>query len=113
MIFNEDRNAYIWCPQSVKRKNSSRTEHLEEIAQEIPEIDLFDLPQEEIHIEDIDLSGTGESMDHGRTHCMNGTEDSMSHGCTQDARQIYDENPVTRANPDLSLTGHINNGHKD
>ena len=39
---------------------------------EITEIDLFDLPQEEIHIEEIDkvLSGIGESMDHGRTRTI-------------------------------------------
>jgi len=65
-------NAYISCPQSLKRKNSSETDQLEDIT----EIDLFDLPQEEIHIEEIDtvLSGTDESMDHGRTHSMSGTE---------------------------------------
>jgi len=39
---------------------------------EITEIDLFDLPQEEIPIEEIDivLSGMGESMDHGCTRTM-------------------------------------------
>jgi hypothetical protein len=45
-ISNEDRNAYIWCPQSVTRKNSRGTEQLEEITHELPEIDPFDLPQE-------------------------------------------------------------------
>jgi hypothetical protein len=110
VIFDEDRNAYISCPQSLKRKNSGEIDQLEEIT----EIDLFDLPQEEIHIEDIDLSGTGESMDHGRTRTMSGTGEGMSHGRTEDARRTNDVNPATAgANPDLSLTGHTNNGHKD
>jgi len=110
VIFDEDRNAYISCPQSLKHKNSSETDQLEEIT----EIDLFDLPQEEIHIEEIDtdLSGTDESMDHGRTRCMSGTEERMSHGRTEDARRIDDGNPAARANPDLSLTGHTN-WHED
>jgi len=108
VIFDEDRNAYISCPQSLKCKNSSETDQLDEIT----EIDLFDLPQEEIHIEVIDLSGTGESMDHGRTRSMSGTEESMSHGRTKEARQTDDGNPTARANPDLLLTGHTN-GHED
>jgi hypothetical protein len=88
VIFDEDRNAYISCPQSLK--NSSKTDQLEEIT----EIDLFDLPQEEIHIEDIVLSGTGESMDHGRTRSISGTEERMSHGRTEDARSLDDGNPA-------------------
>jgi len=112
VIFDKDRNAYISCPRSLKRKNSSETEQ-PDITEEITEMDLFDLPQEEIHIEDIVLSGTGESMDHGRTRSMSGTEERMSHGLTEDARSVDDGNPAARANPDLSLTGHTNNGHKD
>jgi len=107
VIFDEDRNAYISCLQSLK--NSSKTDQLEKIT----EIDLFDLLQEEIHIEDIVLSGTGESMDHGRTRSMSGTEERMSHGRTEDDRSLDDGNPAARANPDLSLTGHTNNGHED
>jgi len=114
VIFDEDRNAYISCPQSLKRKNSSETKQPEETTEEITEIDLFDLPQEEIHIEEIDtvLSGTDESMDHSRTRSMSGTEECMSHGRTKEARPIDDGNPMARANPDLSLTGHTNNGHE-
>jgi len=83
------------------------SENCTEITEEITEIDLFGLLQEEIHIEEIDtvLSGTGESMDHGRTRTMSGTGESMSHGRTEDARRIDDGNPaVAGANPDLSLT---------
>jgi hypothetical protein len=116
VIFGEDRNAYISCPQSLKRKNSSETEQQpEEITKEITEINLFDLPQEEIHIEEIDtvLSGTDESMDHGCTRSMSGTEKRMSHGRTDEARPIDDRYPAARANPNRSLTGHTNNGHED
>jgi len=106
VIFDKDRNPYILCPQSLKCKNSGEIIQTEELTK----IDLFDLLQEEIHIEDIDLGGTGESMDHGRTHTMSGTGDSMSHGRTEDAHRT---NPNTAgANPDLSSTGHTN-GHKD
>jgi len=106
VIFDEDRNPYILCPQSVKCKNSGKIIQTEEFTK----IDLFDLLQEEIHIEDIDLGGMGESMDHGRTHTMSGTGDSMSHGHTEDAHRT---NPAeSGANPDLSLTGPTN-GHKD
>jgi len=79
VIFDKDRNVYISCPQSLKRKNSSETEQ-PEITEELTEIDLFDLPQAEIHIEDIVLSRMGESMDHGHTRSMSGTEERMSHG---------------------------------
>jgi len=115
VIFDEDRNAYISCPQSLKRKNSSETEQPEETPEEITEIDLFDLPQDEIHIEEIDtvLSGMDESMDHGHTCSMSGTEERMSHGRTEEARPIDDRNPAARANPNLLLTGHTNNGHED
>jgi len=60
VIFDEDRKVHISCPQSLKRKNSSTTDQPEECTEEISEIDLFDLPQKEIHIEEIDtvLSGT-------------------------------------------------------
>ena len=115
VIFDEDRNAYISFPQSLKRKNWMETEQPEETTEEITEIDLFDLPQEEIDIEESDtvLSGTDESRDHGRTRSMSGTEERMSHGRTKEARPIDDGNPAARANPDLSLTGHTNNGHED
>jgi hypothetical protein len=71
---------------------------------EIIEINLFDQPQEEIHIEEIDkvLSGTGESMDHGRTRTISGMGESMSHGRIEDARQSNDGNPAAGANPDVS-----------
>jgi hypothetical protein len=112
VIFHEDSNADISYPQSLKHKNSCETEQLEEITEEITEIDLFDLPPEAIHIEDIELSGTGESMDHGRTRSMSGMEERMSHGGTEDARPINDGNPAARTNPDLLLTGHTT-GHDD
>jgi hypothetical protein len=51
----------------------------------ITKIDLFDLLHEDIHIEAIELSGMGESMNHGRTHTMSGMGESMSHGRTKDA----------------------------
>jgi hypothetical protein len=107
VTIDEDRNAYMSCPQSLK--NSSKTDQLEEIT----EIDLFDLLQEEIQIEEIDtvLSGTDECMDHGRTRSESGTGERMSHGRTEDVRRINDGNPPARANPDRSLTGH-RNGHE-
>jgi len=111
VIFDEDRNAYLSCPQSLKRNNSSETEQ-PDIAEEITKINLFNLPQEKIHIEDIVSSGMGESMDHGRTRSMSGTEECMSHGRTQDARSLDDRNPAARANSDHSKTGHKNNGHE-
>ena len=107
VIFDKDRNAYISCPQSLKRNNLGEINQLEEIA----EIDLFDLPQKEIHIEDIDLSGMGESMDHRYTCTMSGTGQGMSHGRTKDAHRI--NLAAAGANTDLSLTGHMNNWHDD
>jgi hypothetical protein len=111
VMFDQDRNAYISCPQSLKRKNSGEIDQLEEIT----EIDLFDLPQEEIHVEEIDtvLSGTDESIDHGRTRTMSGMGESMSHGRTKAAHQLDDGNLTAGANPVFSLTGYTNNGHKD
>jgi len=49
----------------------SKNDQLEEITN----IDVFDLPQEELHIQEIDtvLRGTDESVDHGRTGSMSGT----------------------------------------
>jgi hypothetical protein len=104
VIFDDDRNVYISCMQSLR--NSSKTDQVEEIT----EIDLFDLSHEEIHIEEIDtvLSGTDESMDHGRTRSMSGTEECMSHGRAEDTCRIDDRDPPARANPDLSLPGHTN-----
>jgi hypothetical protein len=58
------------------------------------------------------LSGTAESMDHGRTRTMSGTGERMSHGRTEDARKLVDGNSAAGANPDLSLTGQTN-GHED
>jgi hypothetical protein len=37
----------------------------------------------------------------------------MSYGRTEDARRIDDRKPLAGANSDLSLTGHMNNGHED
>jgi hypothetical protein len=108
--FDKDRNAYISCPQSLKRKNSGEIDQLEEIT----EIDSFNQPQEEIHIEYIDLSRTGESMDHGCTRTMSGTGESISHGRTEDPRRTDDVNSVGAGeNLELSLTGHTNTVHKD
>jgi len=104
------RNAYISCLQPLKRKNSCKTHQLEESS----EIDLFDLPQEDIHIEEIDTvsSGMDESMDHGHTRSTSRTEERMSHGRTEDARRIDNHNPAAWPNSELSLTGHTN-GHQD
>ena len=110
-IFDDDRNAYLSCPQSLKRKNSSETE-LPDVTEEITEIDLFDLLQEEIPIPDIVSSATGESMDHGRTRSMSGTEQCMTDGRTHNGRSLGDRNPAARANSDFSKTGHTNNGHE-
>jgi len=109
VIFDEDRNAYILYPQSLKCKNLGKIDQLEEIT----EIDLFDIPQEEIHVGEIDtvLSGTDESMDHGRTRTVSGIGESMSHGRTEDACRT--NSTMAGANPDLSLTGHTHNGQKD
>jgi hypothetical protein len=52
-------------------------------------------------------------MDHGRTYSMSGTEERMPHGRTKDPRPPEDRNPAARANPNLSLTRHTNNGHQD
>jgi len=52
-------------------------------------------------------------MDHGRTHSMSGMKECMSHGWTEETRPIDDANPTAGANPDLSLTGHTNNGQED
>jgi hypothetical protein len=111
VIFDQDRNAYISCPQSLKRKNLGEMDQLDEIS----DIDLFDQPQEEIQVEEIDtvLSGTDESMDHGRARTMSETGEGMSHTRTDDARRIDDENSAAGANPEPSLTGHTNNGHED
>jgi len=106
VICDEDWNAYISCPRSLKRKNSGEIDQLEEIT----EIDLFDQPQQEVHVEDIGLSEMGEYMDHGRTHTMSGTGESMSHGRTDDARPT---NPAAAGtHPELSLTEHTN-GQED
>jgi len=46
VIFDEEKNAYISCPQSLTLKNSSETKQPEEITEEITEINLFDLLQD-------------------------------------------------------------------
>jgi hypothetical protein len=106
VVFDEDRNSYILCLQSLKHKNLGEINQDEEMTA----IDLFHLLQKEIHIEDIDLSGTGESMDHGCTCTMSGAGERKDNDCTEDARQT---NPAgAGANLDLSLSGQTN-GHKD
>jgi hypothetical protein len=112
VIFDEDKNAHISCLRPITRNNSNETEQPAEITEVITEINLFDLPPEEIHIEDIDLSETDESMDHGHIRSRSGTEECMTHGRTKAACPIDDGNPAARANPDLALPGHTN-GHED
>jgi len=110
-IFDKHGNASVSCPQSPKRKNSSQSDLLEEIT----EINFFDLPQEVIHIEEIDivLSGTNESIEDGRTRSMSVMEELMSHGRTKHGGSINDGNHTVRAHPDLWFTGHINKRHED
>lgn len=74
------------------------------------EINLVDTLQEEIHIEDVGFSVTGESVNHGRARSMSGMGESMSHGRQEDARRTIPA--AARANPDLQLTEHTN-GHED
>jgi hypothetical protein len=112
VIFDEDKNAHISYLRPLTRNNSNETEQPAEITELITEIDLFNLPQEEIHIDDIDLSETDESMDHGHTRSRSGTEECMTHGRTKAACPIDDGNPAARANPDLALCEHTNR-HED
>ena len=91
VIFDEERNAYLSCPQSLKQKQGVHDDE----PKETTEIDIFGLPQEETHIEDIDASGTDESMAHGRTQDTSGTGESMSHGRTDEvARRPVARNPT-------------------
>ena len=78
VTFQEERNAYISCPQSLTPKPGVQDDEPEETT----EIDIFGLPQEETHIEEIDInaSGTDESMAYGHTQDTSGTGDRMSHG---------------------------------
>jgi hypothetical protein len=63
VIFDEERNAYTTCLQGPKCKQGVYDDEPEETTK----IDIFGLPQEESHIEDIDFSGMDERMAHGHT----------------------------------------------
>jgi hypothetical protein len=52
VIFDEERNANISCPQSLKHKQGVHDDERKETTK----IDIFGLSQEETHIEDIDAS---------------------------------------------------------
>jgi hypothetical protein len=106
VILDKNRNAYIAYRQSLKHKHLGEIDQLEDITN----IDLFDLPKEEVHVKDIHLSGTDESLDHGHTHTMSGMGESLAHGCTEDACRT--NSAMAGANRDLSLPSHTN-GHED
>jgi hypothetical protein len=67
------------------------------------------------HIEEIDTSGTDESMAHGRTQHTSGTGESMSHGRTDKVacRPVAGNPAAAGAHSDLPLAGHSTNGHGD
>jgi hypothetical protein len=74
--FNEERNVYVSCPQSLIRKMSIHDDEPEETT----ETYIFSPPQEGVYIEIIDTpaSGTDESMTHGCTHNQSRTDESIS-----------------------------------
>ena len=113
VIFDKQRNTYISCPQSPKRKQGVHDDK----PKETTEIDIFGRLQDETHIEQIDIatSGTDESISHGRTQGTNGMGESMSHGRTDEvARLPVAGNPTAAgANSDLPLSGNSTNGHGD
>jgi hypothetical protein len=111
VIFDEERNAYISCPQSLKRKQGVHDDE----PKVTTEIDIFGLPQEGTYIEDIDASGTDESMAHGHTQDTSGMGESMSHGRADDAaRWPVTGNPAALgANSDHPSPRHSTNGHGD
>jgi hypothetical protein len=81
VIFNEERNSYVSYPQSFKRKHGSET----------TKIDIFDLPQYEVHTEiiDKDPGGTDEEMIHSCTR-ESRMGDSISHGYTRSGKVTPD-----------------------
>jgi hypothetical protein len=101
VIFDEERNAYVSCPQSLKRKHGTHAE--------TTEIDIFDLPQEKVHTEiiDKDPGGTDEEMIHGRTR-ESRAGDSISHGRTRSGKVA----PDNMAGADAGLPSHTT-GHND
>jgi len=111
VIFDEERNAYISCPQSLLCKKGVHDNDLEETT----EIDIFGLLEEETHIEEIDInaSRTDESIAHGCTQDTSGMAESISHGHTDEvARQTVTGNPaVAGAISDLPSTGDSTNAH--
>ena len=77
-IFDEDRNAHISCPQ----------EHAES--------DIFGLPQEEVHIEEIDknVARSNHNRDHGRVHYAGNRDYKRAHGVNhygQETAQLHTE----------------------
>jgi hypothetical protein len=103
VIFDEERNAYISCPQSLKRKHG---------LEETTEIDIFDLPQEETHIEILDPGGTDEEMAHGRTR-KSRAGDSISHGRTRSEKVAPDYTAGADAGLPSHTTGHNHDGQGD
>jgi hypothetical protein len=67
------------------------------------------------HTEEIDTSGTDESMTHGRTQDTSEMGESMSHGRTDEVacRPVAGNPAVAGAHSDLPLAGHSTNGHGD
>jgi len=118
IIFDYERNVYILCPQSLRRKQGLHDDQPKETTR----IDIFGLLQEETHSEDIDSSGTDESMAHGCTHDTSGTGENISHGRTDEiaCRPVAGNPTSVEANSDLPFTMHgdrsppasgVKNGH--
>jgi hypothetical protein len=112
VVFDEERNAYTSCLQSLKKSNravpaEAGDSEITEI-EDTDEIDIFGLPQEEIHLEIIDkhdLEDPGRADDgmmHGRTR-KSGAGGILHHGRT---RSEFEE--TTGLPYDTDTTGQTN-----